>query len=459
MNQTLLSASVWVAVGVPLSGAVVLSLLNWAGLASHEKVSSRIVAFVFSLSLLATLVAVAGSSSSGGQPLVVPLGSWFRLGDYDFRLELVADRLSLPFAAFSAALVGLIGAFSARYLHREPGFARFYVLLAWFGAGVVWVSYANSLDLMFLGWEIIGITSALLIGFFDYREGPIRNGLRAFATYRVCDISFLAAIVWLHHGHGTSQLQAGDPWHTLTAAEGASSAVAVLLVVASLGKAAMVPVGGWLPRAMEGPTPSSAVFYGALSVHLGPLLMLRSGALLEQSLPAQATLVILGVATALHGTFVGRAQTDIKSVLAYASMTQVGLIMAEIGLGLRYLALAHILGHAALRTLQILRSPNILHDHHHLERAMGSHVPHLGAHLERLVPKKLQPWLYRHALERGYFDALLVDYFVAPLRAVVLWVERVDERWLDWLSGHGPPLDAESKGDEEPVVGRVRGGR
>jgi NADH-quinone oxidoreductase subunit L len=203
---------------------------------------------------------------------------------------------------------------------------------------------------------------------------------------------------------------------------------------------------------MEGPTPSSAIFYGALSIHLGPYLLLRAAPILERAPIAAAALVLIGAATAMHATFVGRAQSDIKSALAYASMTQVGLIFVEIGLGLRFLALVHIVGHASVRALQILRSPSLLHDHHHLEQAVGQALPRPGGHLERLVPARLQPWLYRLALERGYFDALIVEHLVGRAARVLRAVDRVDAAWVRWLSGGAPSSELAEPVESREVV-------
>jgi NADH:ubiquinone oxidoreductase subunit 5 (subunit L)/multisubunit Na+/H+ antiporter MnhA subunit len=202
-----------------------------------------------------------------------------------------------------------------------------------------------------------------------------------------------------------------------------------------MGKAAQVPLGGWLPRAMEGPTPSSAIFYGAISIHLGPYLLLRATPILEAAPLAAWAVIAVGATTALHATFVGRVQTDIKSALAYASMTQVGLIFVEIGAGLQLLALLHIVGHASIRSLQILRSPSLLHDHQHLEQAMGRQLPRTGGHLERWVPARLQPWLYRAALERGYLDSVLVDWVVGSFVRFFRRVDRLERGWTDWLDG------------------------
>jgi NAD(P)H-quinone oxidoreductase subunit 5 len=211
--------------------------------------------------------------------------------------------------------------------------------------------------------------------------------------------------------------------------------VGLLLVVAAAGKSALVPFSGWLPRAMEGPTPSSAVFYGALSVHLGAFLLLRASPLLEAS-PALATVVVvLGLVTSLYAYLAGSVQTDIKSALAFASLVQVGLIVAEIGLGFHYVALVHLIGHACLRTLQFIRAPTLLHDYHTLENAIGTHLPSAGGPWSRLARNGFRARLYRFALERGHLDALLNALVVAPFVRLFAWCDALERRWTDFLSG------------------------
>jgi NAD(P)H-quinone oxidoreductase subunit 5 len=195
---------------------------------------------------------------------------------------------------------------------------------------------------------------------------------------------------------------------------------------------------------MEGPTPSSAVFYGSLSVHLGAFLLLRVSPIIELSLWLSAAIVILGLSTALFGTIAGRVQTDIKSALAFASLTQVGIIVAEIGLGLRYLALIHIIGHACLRTLQLLRAPTLLHDYHSLENAIGGHLPRRASVWERLLPENTRAWIYRFALERGYLDAVLTDYVVIPFVRFFRWCDALERKVSGLLAGQ-PPLETDRR--------------
>jgi len=211
--------------------------------------------------------------------------------------------------------------------------------------------------------------------------------------------------------------------------------VGLLLLVAAAGKSALVPFSGWLPRAMEGPTPSSAVFYGALSVHLGAFLLLRVSPLIERSTALAALVVALGLATAVFAYVCGTVQTDIKSALCFASLSQVGLIVAEIGLGFRYVALVHMIGHACLRTLQFVRAPTLLQDYHALENAIGARLPQGRAPWVRLRGHRLHGWLFRLALERGHLDALLMECAVTPFVRVFRRCDLLERRWTGFLSG------------------------
>jgi NAD(P)H-quinone oxidoreductase subunit 5 len=208
-----------------------------------------------------------------------------------------------------------------------------------------------------------------------------------------------------------------------------------LLLVAAAGKSALIPFSGWLPRAMEGPTPSSAVFYGALSVHLGAFLLLRVSPLLDLSIWLSVAVVTLGLATAIFAALAARVQTDVKSALAFASLTQVGIITAEIGLGLRYLALVHIIGHACLRTLQLVRAPTLLHDYHTLENAIGSHLPENRGLSARWISNRMRLRLYRLSLERGYLDSMINECFVRPFMFLFRWCDAVERKWTSVLAG------------------------
>ena len=244
------------------------------------------------------------------------------------------------------------------------------------------------------------------MAFFHERAAPVINALRVWSVYRISDAAFLIAAVVLHHVSGEgdfARLMGTGPWPEgqATLSPQLALGVGLLLLLAAAGKSALIPFSGWLPRAMEGPTPSSAVFYGALSVHLGTYLLLRVSPLLALSAWLSGAVVVLGLASALFGAIASRTQTDVKGALAYASLTQVGFITAEIGLGFRYIALVHIIGHACLRTLQLLRSPSLLHDYSLLENAIGGHLDYKDGFVERWFPEKFRRQLYLAGFLRG----------------------------------------------------------
>ena len=197
-----------------------------------------------------------------------------------------------------------------------------------------------------------------------------------------------------------------------------------------------MPFSGWLPRAMEGPTPSSAVFYGALSVHLGAFLLLRVSPILDLSIWLCAAVVFLGLITAAFGAISARVQTDIKSALAFASMTQVGIIVAEIGLGLRYIALVHIIDTPACGHCNLDVAPSLLRGlATTLRTRLGARLPQQSSNYERRIPERWRIWLYRLALERGYLDAVLSDYVVRPFAKLFQWCDAMERTWTDFLSG------------------------
>ncbi|CAI7975154.1 Proton_antipo_M domain-containing protein [Frankia sp. Hr75.2] len=469
-SHPLLAAALITSVAAPGTAVAALAVPMWFGRLRSERIIGMIVAAAFTVSTLACAVLALGLMATGRDTVDASIGPWFGAHGHTFAWSLTADMLSVPFALVAAVLIGLTGAVSARYLHREPGFARFHLLLVLFGTGVELTLVAGELPALFFGWELVGLTSALLIAFFVERPGPVRHGLRAFLTYRAGDAGLLVATVWLGHLAGTAGGDSGGhggrhglSWDDVLSSPGATAHAEILgflLLTAVLGKSALVPVGGWLPRAMEGPTPSSAVFYGAVSIHLGPYLLLRAQPMLDHAPAVRAALVCVGALTALHATLVSRAQSDVKSALAYGSMTQVGLIVAEIGLGLHTLAILHILAHATLRCAQILRSPSALRDSQRLEQALGGQAPVPVSRLGRITPGRWQPRLYRHAFEKGYADVVLRRVGGAAARALTA-IDRWQRQAADLIGGRGtdpgPPSPARPPGPPmRPLTGPIK---
>jgi NAD(P)H-quinone oxidoreductase subunit 5 len=438
-------ASLITLLGLLVIAAPVL-LLGLLGVSSlldrplSEETTGQACQLAITTGLLAALGVLALMLLHGTRHESIELGEWVVIPHYHFSVKLIFDRLSVPFAILSFLLCGTIAAFATRYMHREHGYNRFFVLYALFVVGMVLTALAGTIETLFAGWELVGLSSALLVAFFQERPAPVRNGLWVWVVYRVSDAALLLAAIVIHHLSGEGdfdRLLGAGPWPDGQAAVTPEQALTVglLLVVAAAGKSALVPFSGWLPRAMEGPTPSSAVFYGALSVHLGAFLLLRVSPILEASAWLSAVVVALGLLTALYAYLVSSVQTDIKSALSFASLVQVGLIVAETGLGLRYVALVHLLGNACLRTLQFIRAPTLLHDYHLLENAIGDHLPRSAEPFGRLAPGGLRTWLYAWALERGYLDALLREYVAGPFVRLFQWCDALERRWTDFLTG------------------------
>ena len=430
---------------VVTSPLVMLILVGFSSLIDRrltERSLSRITEIAVILGLSASLIILVLMLATGRRHVPLEFGNWVFLPEqhFHFHLKFVFDRLSVPFAILSFVLCGTIGAFTSRYLHREPGYNRFFVLYAVFLLGMIVSSLAGTIETLFFGWEFVGLSSALLVAYFHEHANPVRNGQHVWTIYRIADAAFLIAALTLHHLTGAGEfdgLMGTGPWPQgqATISESHALFVGILLLIAVAGKSALVPFSGWLPRAMEGPTPSSAIFYGALSVHLGAFLLLRVSPLLEVSLALSIAVVVIGLVSAVFGAMAARVQTDIKSTLAFASLTQVSIIVVEIGCGLRYLPLIHIIGHACLRTLQLLRAPTLLHDYHQLENAIGARLSHPASAWSRIFPAGVRDWAYRFSMERGFLDTILKDYFVRPFLAVFRKCDSLERRWTDLLSG------------------------
>lgn len=411
------------------------------GLHLSEATQSKLTKGAVVAGFLASVCILGVMLVSGLRHVPIEFGNWVSLSQehFHFHLKFVFDRLSVPFVILTFVLCGTVGAFASVYLHRDRGYRRFFLLYALFLLGMVVSSLAGTIETLFFGWELVGLSSALLVAYFHERPTPVRNGLRVWATYRIADAAFLIAALAMHHLTGAGDfdgLMGSGPWPYGEAAVGSTSALVVglLLLLAAAGKSGMVPFSGWIPRAMEGPTPSSAVFYGALSVHLGVFLLLRVSPLLDVSIPLRIAVVMLGITSAVFGAIASRAQCDVKNALAFASLTQVGIITVEIGLGLRYVALIHMIGHACLRTLQLLRAPSVLKDYRMLENAVGMHLS--GDTVDKSVsisPSRI--WLYRFAMERGFLDALLNRWIVHPFTSLFRFCDSMEKRWTDLLSG------------------------
>lgn len=420
------------AIVAPVAAVVVVGLrVLLADRHPSETFAYRTVMFGLVVSMLASVAVLLRFLGVGGAPASgeVEFGVWLRIHDFHIPLVLLVDRVSVTISLFAAVLTVLVGRFSRTYLHKDPGFVRFFVLLGFFATGTQLVALAGALELFFAGWEMVGIASAMFIGYFHERDEPVRSSVRAFATYRFSDAGLLIATVTTFELLGSARFSALAGAAALPAGE--ASLIALLFLLSAMGKSAQLPFSGWLPRAMEGPTPSSALFYGAVSIHAGLFLLLRVWPVLEVSVLARSIGVVVGLATALYAAAVVRVHSDAKGALAHATLAQVGLILAEICLGWITLALVHLVCHAMLRLGQFLKAPNMIHDAHRT-----GHAHHRPTWLERWSPR-LAARVYAAALHRLRLDDR-IDATFAPVLAFARMLDRADSRLRRACSLDGP---------------------
>ncbi len=376
-------------------------LLGWMGLL----IGSTMFACMFTMLL-------TGNLEFQSVIMDVP---WFSVGNYHYELSLLLSFSSCLYACLASFLFICIATFSGNYLHRDAHYQRFMMQMGFTQLGVLIICFAKSGDLTFFGWEMVGLSSVLLIGFFQNHKQAARQSLRAMINYKFADAFLIMGMLLMQFRHGHSNF-----FPALEIANGNATDywIGALLILGSLGKAGQFPFHTWLARAMEGPTPSSALFYGALSVHLGPLLLIKAFSYWYFSPELRLLVAITGLTTATLCTLTGRTQGNIKGQLAFAVMSQIGLIYVELALGLKWLAMIHILGHSLLRTWQYLRSASLLRDVseykiiYDLVKARGNREKNNGFSLN---------WnkrLYVHAVQGFHFDGIYRQLLVKPLTKI-----------------------------------------
>lgn len=354
----------WGIIGAPALSLLAIILDRVIRHEVREGFIKRCLALSQSVSIVAAVIC-CGFVVLTGESLEVGAFPLISLSTQELTFALRIDRISAFFVLISCLLGGIVGLFASRYLHRDPGYLRFFILYHIFLLGVHSIFQGAGLPTVYIGWEMIGITSALLISFFAFRKQSVTNSMRAFWAYRVTDSGILVAtLLAMHHGIEGFSKPVSDHPHI---------AISLACLLSAIGKSAQFPFGRWLPKAMEGPTPSSAIFYGGLSVHAGMYLMLRVSEVYGLTMPVAALMILCGIFSVWYATIVGRIQSDAKSMLAYASMAQVGVMFIEIGLGLNTLAIFHFVSHAMLRTYQLLNAASVMHDRYAFEHVLGRH--------------------------------------------------------------------------------------
>lgn len=367
---------------------------------------------------------------------------WFVLyerGNYQFPILFFLDRVGATYLFAVWVIFSVIVRYCRNYLHREAGYKRFFLTIFSFAFGLNLVILAGSIDMLFAGWEVVGISSFLLIAFYRDRIQPVRNALRAYTVYRFCDIGLLLG-AWMSHllfhesDHFSNLTTLFEHTAPAPASYPALFFMSLLIFIAASGKSAQFPFCFWLPRAMEGPTPSSAIFYGALSVHLGVFLLLRTTPIWSYQSFTRIALFSIGLLTVIIATLSEKTQSNIKGQVAYASIAQVGLMFMELALGLETLVLIHFLGNAFLRCYQLLVSPSIVAHMLRIEGAIdttpavknSAMLRHLPVSIRETVPEVLQNTLYVFALQEGNLELLVRAVLWTPLLTVGSKINTVD---------------------------------
>lgn len=417
---------------VPFSFLVMLGISFFFNSELNEKNLQR------AWTIVSVLIAVLGLAQLGYffiydiTPYSVHLPAWFVFESYTFESVFLIDHLSVSYGALSAVILSVIVKFSFNYLYKEAGYFRFFFLIGLLYCGLILVCFAGTLDILFVGWELVGTASVLLIAFFHQNVSSVRNSIKALIGYRLCDMGILAASAWAHHHMGTTEFRVMAQHVYELSHEGhfyIYIMIGLFIIWASLAKAAQLPFSAWLPSAMEGPTPSSAVFYGALSIHLGPYLLLRAAPFLEQHWSLTLLIGLVGGATAIYATLVGRTRSDAKTMLAYATMTQLGVIFVEISLGFYKLALVHMMANASLRAWQFLRASSLIQDFQENPLVYQDTVIKRQFSVEKMLPATLRMKLYIHALNEFHLDYFTSNFLKYAFYMPIAQFKRFD-RWL-----------------------------
>lgn len=428
---------IWLVPGLPLIALSVTGLRALLGRTqgeAAEPLTARLSA-LSALGSLLVLLAIDLLAVLDRPPGHRLLAQWFAGSGWQGSFSYLMDELSLSLATLVALIGWLVMRFSANYLHREAGFHRFFIILSFFLAGIQLVLLAGNGLLAFVGWEMCGMSSFLLIGYAWQRPVATGNALFAFVINRGGDAGFLLALGLAANWLGSFEWSAINQPGALTLVN--ARLLILGFVLAALAKSAQLPFTPWITRALEGPTPSSAIFYGAVMVHAGVYLLLRLSPLLAQVPDVMLALVIVGLLTAIYAWLCGLVQTDVKSALIFATVFQVALMVVAIGCGWTTLAAAHLGLHAAWRTWQFLLAPSWLV----LTRGRPAPAPRwLCQH----------QWLYTAAMQGFWLDKLAIGLLVKPTLSFSQDVRGLEENFIDRLLGE--PGKGKSVHVERPLV-------
>jgi NADH-quinone oxidoreductase subunit L len=351
----------WLVPILPLAGAAINGFL---GRRSSKK-SISAVALVFCGAAFAMALFLAAGFSSTQAPYYFDLAHWIRSGSFQVDFSFYLDQLSLVMLLVVTGVGFLIHIYSVGYMWDDDGYYRFMSYLNLFMFFMLTLVLAKNYLVMFIGWEGVGLASYLLIGFWFTKDSAAAAGKKAFIVNRIGDFGFLIALfLIINHFHSLdfpTVFQAVAPLTSETAGAGFLTAIGLLLMVGAAGKSAQIPLYVWLPDAMEGPTPVSALIHAATMVTAGVYMVARSHVIFERAPMALTVVAIIGTLTALFAATIGIAQTDIKKVLAYSTVSQLGYMFMACGVGAFSAGIFHLMTHAFFKGLLFLAAGSVIH--------------------------------------------------------------------------------------------------
>ena len=352
----------WLLPILPLAGA---AINGFFGRQSSKK-AITVVALTFcgAAFVLALWIALFRFSSASA-PYYFDLAHWIRSGDFHVDFSFYLDQLSLVMMLVVTGVGFLIHIYSVGYMWDDDGYYRFMAYMNLFMFFMLTLVLAKNYLMMFIGWEGVGLASYLLIGFWFIKDSAAAAGKKAFIVNRIGDFGFLIALFLLIQRYGTldfpklfAKIQ---PLAPETAGVGILTAIGLLLMVGAAGKSAQIPLYVWLPDAMEGPTPVSALIHAATMVTAGVYMVARSHMIFERAPSALTVVAIIGTLTALFAATIGIAQTDIKKVLAYSTISQLGYMFMACGVGAFSAGIFHLMTHAFFKGLLFLAAGSVIH--------------------------------------------------------------------------------------------------
>lgn len=330
---------------LPLAGGVINACFG-------NRLPRPVPIFIATGSVIGSFLACLGSltvAADEGYRLI--LFSWLKSGDFQADVGLLFDPLAAAMALMVTGVASLIHLYAAGYMEDDPDQTRFFALLNLFVFAMLTIVLADNLLLLFLGWEGVGFCSYGLIGFWYRKTENADAGRKAFVVTRIGDLFFAVTLLWLFALFGTIGIEAINGRAGELAGTTTVTVIALLLLLGACGKSAQLPLMTWLPDAMAGPTPVSALIHAATMVTAGVYLLCRMFPLVSLSPVAMAAIALVGIATALYAATCALAQHEIKRVLAYSTMSQVGYMFLAVGLGSVSAAMFHLLTHAFFKAL------------------------------------------------------------------------------------------------------------